>query len=166
MLRPFLIVLFYCLSAITWAGEDSAAVFEQFKMLEGTWQGKSTKGWENRETYRVIAKGSAVLSTSEFMESPEEAMASVIVLDHGELFLTHYCEAGNQPVLRATRIEESGKKVTFEFSGGTNLPTRDTGHMDKVVLFFEDKNHFSSQWSWYANGKQTLFETIRYERTN
>jgi hypothetical protein len=160
-------LLLCVLSTLTWehSGEEAySSAFHRFKMLEGIWHGKSTKGWENTESYRVIAKGSAVLSVSEFTDSPDEAMASVITMDQNNLLLTHYCEAGNQPVLRATRVEENGRKVTFEFSGGTNIPTRDVGHMDRVVVYFEDEDHFSSQWSWYANGKQILFETIRYER--
>jgi hypothetical protein len=158
------LLMFLCCISISVSADDYASVFDRFKKLEGVWHGSSTKGWENSETYRVIGKGSAVLSTSEFVDSPEEGMASVITMDRGDLLLTHYCEAKNQPILRATQIEENGKRITFEFAGGTNIPTRDVGHMDRVVWIFEDDDHFSSQWSWYANGKQTLFETVRYER--
>jgi len=166
MFNKFLVAFCLFLMADVGFGETNyTSIYEAFKKLEGRWHGSSTKGWQNRETFRVIARGSAILSTSEFIDSPEEAMASVIMLDGNTLLLTHYCEAGNQPVLRATSVEQNGKKVTFEFYGGTNLPTRDRGHMDKVVWSFEDPDHFSSQWSWYANGKQTVFETIRYERS-
>jgi hypothetical protein len=40
------------------------AVFERIKKLEGTWQSKSTKGWEERQQFRLIAKGTAVVSQS------------------------------------------------------------------------------------------------------
>lgn len=150
--------------AVQTQGGEQPALFEQIKSLEGTWRGKSTKGWEDTTTFRVIAKGTAVLSTSNFTDSPNEGMATVYIIDSGIVLLTHYCEAGNQPVLEATSIENSGNRITFTFRGGTNLPSRDTGHMDQVILEFVDKGHFTEQWYWYAKGKQTPFEKIMYER--
>ena len=46
--------------------EASRAMFERFKGLSGTWDGKSTRGWEETLKYEVIAGGSTVLETSGF----------------------------------------------------------------------------------------------------
>lgn len=146
------------------SASDAERAFERLKKLQGVWHGSSTKGWTDTDTIRVIARGSAILSTSQFVDEPSEGMATVFVMENGKLLMTHYCEAGNQPVLQAQTIENDGSKITFEFKGGTNLPSRNVGHMDSVTFQFEDENHFSSQWSWYANGQQKLFETIHYER--
>jgi len=140
------------------------ALFERFKKLEGTWQGKSTKGWEDRMVMKVMARGTVIMETSEFVDEPEEGMASMYHLDGDRLLLTHYCEAGNVPVLQVTRIENEGNTITFDFKSGFNMSSRDIGHMDKMVFHWIDEDHFSSQWSWYKEGKQTWFEDIQYVR--
>jgi hypothetical protein len=142
---------------------DAALAFDRLKALDGTWVGRSTKGWTEGVSYRTIAAGSAVVETS-LGAHPGEAMMTTIVLDGSRLLLAHYCVAKNQPRLIATAFEEGGRKITFTFLDGTNLPSRDTGHMDKVVFRFLDDNHFTTQWTWYQNGKEAWMEEIRMER--
>ena len=137
-------------------------IFERFKAMSGTWEEKSSVGWQGRTEVRVIGRGSAVLSTSRFKEEPEEGMADVYYMDGDRLLLTHYCEAGNQPTLVAT--ESTGNRVRFTFDHGTNMASRDTGHMDEVVYVFHDSEHFTSQWSWYKNGKGSLFEEVSSQK--
>lgn len=143
--------------------ELARAGFERFKKLEGKWHGKSTKGWEEAVHFKTIAQGSAVVENS-FDAHPNETMMTMFVLDGDRLMLTHYCVAGNQPRLVATAFEEEGRKITFTFLDATNLPSRDKGHMDKAVFRFVDDSHFTSQWTWYQNGKENWMEEIRLER--
>ena len=141
----------------------SRAAFEQLKNLEGKWKGRSTKGWEESITYKTIAAGSVVVGNS-FDAHPNETMMTMYHLDGERLMLTHYCVAKNQPRLVATSFSDDGKTVTFTFLDGTNLPSRDRGHMDKVIIRFVDNNHVISQWSWYQNGKESWMEEIQLER--
>jgi hypothetical protein len=140
--------------------------WERLKKLEGSWKGYSTKGWQEDLAIRLIAHGSTLLETSRFTSDPEgkEDMATAYLRDGDRLLLTHYCQAGNQPRLVATRFEDNGATVVFSFLDGTNLPSRETGHMDQVVLRFGDDDHFTSRWSWYEAGSEKWFEDIRYER--
>ncbi len=108
---------------------SAADVFERFRSLAGSWEGKSTKGWETTMNARVIAKRSAVVMNS-FEAHPDEEMLTTLVLDGEDLVLVHYCVARNQPRLVATDISKDGLQVTFTFRDGTNLPSRDQGHMD------------------------------------
>lgn len=144
---------------------EAKAAFEQFKQMEGKWFGKSTKGWEEEITYKTIAGGSVVVGTS-FDAHPNETMMTMYHMDQGRLLLTHYCIAQNQPRLEAKRFEENGKKITFEFLDGTNLSSRDQGHMDKLVIRFMDPDHVVSQWTWYQNGNEKWLEEIHLERMN
>ncbi len=144
-------------------GARATAAYERFKALEGMWGGDSTKGWNERITYKVIAGGSAVLESS-FDAHPGEQMVTMIHPDNGRLMLTHYCVARNQPRLVLTGADENSGVYTFEFLDATNLPTRDKGHMDKVVFKFIDADHFSSQWTWYEKGKEAWMEEIRHMR--
>jgi hypothetical protein len=137
--------------------------FARFKQLEGKWVGRSTKGWEEAVSFKTIARGSVVVENS-FDAHPNETMMTMFYLDGDRLLLTHYCVAGSQPRLAATAFEGDGKTITFTFLDATNLKSRDQGHMDKAVFRFADENSFTSQWTWYQNGKESWMEEIKMER--
>lgn len=142
----------------------AAAAFERFKSLEGTWRGKSTKGWEERVIYKTIAAGSCVMETS-FDAHPNEMMVTMVHLDGGRLLLTHYCVAKNQPRLVATDFGADGSTITFTYLDGTGMEKgRDTGHMDKVVFVFKSADEFTSRWTWYQDGSENWLEEIVHAR--
>jgi hypothetical protein len=138
-------------------------VYERFQSLSGEWRGESTKGWTEAVHFQTIAQGSAVMETS-FEAHPNEAMVTMFHPDGDRLLLTHYCVAKNQPRLLLTSATADLSEVVFEFLDGTNLASRDRGHMDKVVFRFSEGGNFSSQWRWYQDGKERWVEDIRYER--
>jgi hypothetical protein len=135
------------------------AAFERFKQLDGVWEGRSTKGWVERTSFKTIAGGSCVMETS-FDAHPSETMVTMFHMDGEQLMLTHYCVAKNQPRMRADQISPDGSQLTFTFFDGGNIPTRDRGHMDKAVFKFESPDRMSSQWTWYQNGKEQWMEEI------
>lgn len=139
------------------------AAFELFKKLEGNWKGRSTKGWEEKSSFKIIAQGSVVVGTS-FDAHPNETMMTMYHMDGDRLMLTHFCVAKNQPRLVATSFADGGKTITFTFLDGANIPTRDRGHMDKAVYRFIDDNRVTAQWTWYQNGKESWMEEIHLER--
>jgi hypothetical protein len=145
--------------------DEARAAFERFEALEGAWLGKSTRGWTEQLSFRVIAGGSVVMQTS-FDAHPGETMATMFYLNSGALDLTHYCVSKTQPHLRATAFEDGGRVVTFTFLDGGNLPSREKGHMDKAVFRFEDHDHVSSRWTWYQGGEERWMEDIRLARKN
>jgi len=135
------------------------AAFARFRALEGTWEGKSTKGWTESLRYEPIAAGSTVLELS-LDAHPGEAMATAFYLDGDRLLLTHYCVAKNQPRLEATAFADGGRTVVFTFKDGANIPTRDRGHMDKAVFTFETDDRVVSRWTWYQDGQERWLEEI------
>lgn len=139
-------------------------VFERFLSLAGEWRGRSTRGWDDRVTFQVIASGSAVVETSMFEAHPGETMMTIYHLDGDRMMLTHYCVAKNQPRLQVSSVEDGGNRVTFSFRDATNLASRDQGHMDRVVFEFQDHDHFSSRWSFYKNGREDWMEEVHYDR--
>lgn len=149
------------------AGESSAAdrAFHNFQRLAGTWAGKSSKGWENEMEAQVIA-GNTVVVMSDFDSHPGEQMLTTVFLDGEDLILTHYCIAGNQPTLVATSFSKDGKEIHFEFRGATNLASRNHGHMDKAVYRFVSEDRFTSNWTWFQDGKEQWLEEIHYHRTD
>jgi hypothetical protein len=162
---PIVLLLFFAVATSAFAETAQERAFAHLKALEGKWKGKSSKGWEETLTYRTIAGGSVVLSTS-FDAHPGEAMATAFVLDRGTLQLTHYCMAKNQPRLVASEVSEDGKRIVFTFRDATGLRSRDQGHMDKAVFELLDANRFTSQWTWYQDGKEQWMEKITCERAD
>ncbi|HMB69314.1 MAG TPA: hypothetical protein VKU85_08375, partial [bacterium] len=137
--------------------------FARFRGLAGTWNGRSTKGWEESTTYRVIAAESVVMGTS-FDAHPGETMITMIHLDGDRLMLTHYCVARNQPRLVATSVDEEKGEVLFEFLDATGISSRDQGHMDMVIWRFDGPDRFTSRWTWFQDGEESWMEEIVHER--
>lgn len=146
--------------------DTAAELFDRFKALEGNWQSSSTAGWDEITSFEVIADGSVVMESTTFKDAPEKKMVTMFYLDAEELVAVHYCEARNQPRLRAVEMNPDDGTVTFEFDGGGNLPTRDHGHMDAAFYRFLDADQFVSRWSWYQEGQQQWFEDIDYRRVD
>ena len=143
--------------------ESARQAFARLAELAGSWRGRSTKGWEDRVEMRLIAGGHVLQSTS-FEAHPGETMLTTYQLDGDRLLLTHFCVAGNTPRLVATAIEEEGRLVELTFLDGANLPSRETGHMDRVVYRIPDRDHMISQWTWYQDGRERWLEEITLER--
>jgi hypothetical protein len=112
---------------------------------------------------RLIAGGHVLQSTS-FEAHPGETMLTTYQLDGDRLLLTHFCVAGNTPRLLATAIEDEGRLVELTFLDGANLPSRETGHMDRVVYRIPDRDRMISQWTWYQDGRERWLEEITLER--
>jgi hypothetical protein len=142
---------------------QALAAFEKLKGFEGRWQCSSPGLGEFKESYRVIAGGS-VLMGNEMEDKPEMAMVTMYHMDGDALMLTHYCVAKNQPRLVATKIADDLSSITFEYRDGTNLASRDVGHMDSVVINFVDADSFNSRWSWYEKGKEAWMEAVTAKR--
>lgn len=155
------LLLFWTATAT--AAVDARSLFERIKSLEGQWRGKSTKGWEDTHTVKIIAAGSVVMVTS-FEAHPGETMATMFHIDGDRLLVTHYCVAKNQPRLVATSYDADAGVATFEYLDGTGLPSRDKGHMDKLVMNFGDSDHYRARWTWYQNGTERWMEDIENSR--
>lgn len=144
--------------------EAALAMFERFKALEGQWRAESTAGWSEITRYEVIARGSVVMSSTEFRDAPDRKMVTMFYVDGDRLVAVHYCEARNQPFLVATELDPAAGTVRFEFDHGGNLPDRDHGHMDSAVYQLPTDDDFSSRWSWFQDGEHTWSEDIHLER--
>jgi len=146
--------------------EEALQVFERLKKQAGEWAGSSTAGWEGTARHTVMARGSVVLVTSKFNDAEHDGMATAMHMDGDRLLLTHYCEAKNQPRLALSRVEDDGRTAIFTFFDGTNMTSRDRGHMDKVIIRFQDDDHYTSQWTWYQGGQERWLEEITHSRVH
>jgi hypothetical protein len=143
---------------------DAPQAYAKLKALAGTWQERSTKGWEGKNSIRVIARGSAVLMTNEFTDAPGEGMATLFYVDGDRLLVTHYCEAGNQPTLVARGASPDGSKILFTLENVTGIDKPNEGRMDALILTFRGADSYSEQWTFSREGKQQWMEEIESRR--
>ena len=141
------------------SAELTRAAYERFKSLDGVWNTKSTKGWGGKISYQTIAGGTCVMQVDPSAH-PGDTMVTMVHPDGDRLLLTHYCMAKNQPRLVATKISPDASQVTFEFLDGTNMASRDKGHMDKVVFIFKGDDEYTDQWTWYQDGQEKWMEEV------
>jgi len=134
--------------------------FEKMKSLAGEWEGKSNDGTSGKVSYTLVSDNSALMER--LAMGGESEMITLYHPDGDRLMLTHYCSLHNQPRMRQTPHQEK-KKIAFDFVDVTNLSAPDAGHMRKLIVTFEDQDHFTQEWTYGEKGKESTV-LIRYER--
>lgn len=141
----------------------SARAWERLKDLQGDWVGRSTKGWTESINFSLIAQDSYLVESS-FDAHPGERMLTIFHAHADGVMLTHYCVARNQPRLRLTGATSDASRLEFTFLDITGVPSRDRGHMDKLVVEFLEDGRVAYQWTWYQQGRESWMERIELTR--
>ncbi len=126
--------------------------FDKLKALAGEWTGKNAEGHPFTVTYEISSGGSILLEKME--SSDEPAMLTIYHMDNGDLRLTHYCSAGNQPRMRAVPLSPDAREISFEFVDATNLKGATGGYINSLTVTLQDDDHITQKWGWFGNGKQ------------
>jgi len=143
------------------AGVDAAGVFEQLKVLQGSWRGHSEGHDKDVEVetpaevvhdFRVSAAGTVVMET--MGPGTDHEMINMYHVDGEDLLLTHYCAGGNQPRMRLDREESTPETLVFDFLGGTNLDPAMDAHIHSARITLIDAKHVESVWTAHQGGKQ------------
>ena len=154
-MKPLRLAIALLLLATATAGLSQTAAqksFDQLKSLSGSWEGKNAQGMPLQVSFRETSGGSALMS--EIHGHGPEDMISMVHLDGpNRLILTHYCGAGNQPRMVASTSAD-GKAITFDFFDGTNIPSPEAGHMQRVVFTLLDANHHTEDWTFKDHDKE------------
>jgi hypothetical protein len=139
------------------AGEKAASSasrrFEALKRLAGDWVeiGKDGKPSDRVMTsFRVTAAGSVIEET--IFPGTDHEMVTMYHLDGPDLVLTHYCDFGNQPRMRA-EPGESAENIVFKLVGASNLKSRSEPHMEQATLAFDGKDNFQAEWVACIDGQ-------------
>lgn len=135
---------------------------ERFKAMKGAWDADIDGDGAPDTTveYRVVGAGSAVVET--LFGGTEHEMVTVYHMDGKDLLCTHYCAAGNQPRLRAVRIEP--KSVAFEMKDITNLSAPTAMHMHAVTFTWSDDGGVRAVWQSLVDGKPGHTADFRMKR--
>ena len=147
---------------------QSAAALARLKSLAGEWQSVGSKGDHAKLTFEVISAGSAVMErfSSDVLPPKSGEMITVYYIDRGELVLTHYCIAKNQPHLRATRYDAQTGELDFDFISGGNMSAGNEGHMHSARMRFIDNNHLATEWQFMEGRSPKFKEVSEFTRVN
>lgn len=135
------------------APSAAQARLQRLKTLAGTWTGKAghagAEPMNATVVWAVTGGGSAVVETV-FPGTPHEMM-TVYTVDGKDLVLTHYCSAGNQPVMKA-KAGGTPDAIAFDFVRGGNMKVTDN-HMHSAVITFVSDDALRTEWTGWEAGK-------------
>lgn len=145
---------------------QATTAFARLKTLAGDWESVGPNGERSHINYQVISAGTAVMErfSSDALPHKSGVMITVYYIDKGQLVLTHYCIAGNQPHLRATRYNGESGELDFDFVDGGNIVSGDEGHMHSARIRFVDDDHFSSEWQFMQARSPKFTELSEFTR--
>ena len=148
----------------TTAAPPNAEAFAQLKTLVGHWEEQKAAGDKSTMDIALTAGGSTLMETFRGVEGGKPVeMITMYYLDGGQVKLTHYCMAGNQPTMRGSYTPET-KTLTFDFENATNLKSANDGHMHHAVYKFIDNDHFQTTWTFQKDQKDSFTEEVIYAR--
>jgi hypothetical protein len=131
--------------------------WEQMKSLVGTWEGHEG----NRPvsvTYTLVSNGTSLMES--LNGAHDMNMITMYAPDGDAVVATHYCAAGNQPRMRAAASgDPRPKSVDFQFVDATNV-TSDETVMRRLVVTFQDANHFQQAWTARTGGKDQTSDFV------
>jgi hypothetical protein len=146
------------------AGDNGTAAFEQLKSLAGHWETGKSNTEKATLDLELTAGGTAVIERAQMTNGGQAVeMVTLYYLDAGQLKMTHYCMAGNQPTMHGNYAPDT-KTLTFEFEGATNLKSPNDGHMHHAVYTFIDNDHFRTTWTFRKDQKDAFTEDVTYVR--
>jgi hypothetical protein len=146
------------------AAPGSAEAFVQLKSLVGHWEEQKASEYKSTLDIELTAGGTTLLEKFRMVEQGKPVeMITMYYLDGGQIKLTHYCMAGNQPTMRGSYAPET-KTLTFDFENATNLKSANDGHMHHAVYKFIDSDHFQTTWTFQKNQKDAFTEDVIYVR--
>jgi hypothetical protein len=103
-------------------------------------------------SYEVVSGGSVVMERHDSGNGAQ--MISMYSAEGNRVVLTHYCSAGNQPMLETPVLTGASKSLDFSFVRATGLKSPEDGHMVGLTVTFEDKDHLTQIWNYSDHGKK------------
>jgi hypothetical protein len=145
----------------------AATVFKQLSALVGEWEGKFDNGRVHRVTYRLSARGHALVEL--WALSPTSESITIYHLDGDKLVADHYCPQGNAPRLELANVADD--KLNFAFRDGTNLNVVGKTHQHSFWLQIKSADEYLRSETYVVNGSNAAQlalakadGTVRYSR--
>jgi len=146
-------------------GIDAARAYARLTTMAGDYDvefpGETTRSkviWEN------VSGGHAVLEKLN-VGTPYE-MVSLYYLDGQDLALTHYCAAGNRPLLRLDRARSTRDELWFDYDAATTgIDPKTDGHIHAAHFQWLDADSVDVTWSFWEGGREQHAKLFQLRRT-
>jgi hypothetical protein len=127
------------------------AAFDKLKALEGTWDASMIKpdGERTKVVYHVTGSGSVVMET--MFAGTDHEMITMYTVDGDSVQATHYCAAGNQPLLRMNAEKSTASDLVFDFVSKTG---KDVPYINGVRIHFGEDGKVQESWGHSKDGMQ------------
>ena len=135
-------------------------LFAPLRALEGRWRGTDPSGAEKVWEYRATSNGSAVREV--MFPGDDHEMTNMYSLDGNSVVMVHYCAMGNQPKMRATRLEDG--RLAFASEGVQDLQEPDGVYMGEMTLELVDDDHVRQHWKAFRGDALDHETTFALER--
>ena len=125
----------------------AADAFAHLKSLAGTWNGHAmtNDGPPTSVNYRLTAGDTAVMETL-FGGTPHE-MLTLYTLNGDDVIATHFCGAGNQPVMKLNKSKSSPDRLVFSFVSVAGEHAKDHPHVHEGLIHFTGSDQMDASWS-------------------
>lgn len=135
------------------------ASWERLKSLVGDWVG-THEGKAARVSYKLVSGGTALQENLE-VDADYSRMLTIYHPDGVSVLMTHYCDMGNQPRMRAAEIREG--RLDFTYLDATNLKSADDNVMSRLVMTFPADGRLVQEWTSKEGGREQIgrFEFTR-----
>ena len=130
--------------------EHDATMLGQISELLGDWEMTDEEGTRHHAaTFAMTAGGSAVREI--MFPGDAQEMTNLYHMDGGDLVITHYCAAGNQPRMVASQAVETddGTVFRFEFESVSNLRESHDHYMGNMTLTILKAGGLRQDWRSY-----------------
>ena len=128
----------------------SNAAFDKMKTLVGDWTATTPMG-TSTINYKMASNGTVLVET--ISGGTDNEMITVYHPEADGVMLTHYCAAGNQPRMRAKKLD--GDKLAFDFVDVTGADAKKGGFMRSLTVSFKDADHVTTVWTNDDGGGKT-----------
>ena len=151
-------VLIAGLAAIASGGDAKSnnPAWEKMKSLVGAWEGRAD-GQPVSVTYTLVSNGTSLMESLNAEHGMN--MVTMYAPDGDAIMATHYCAMGNQPRMRA-KASDDLKSLDFQFVDATNVQDPKGEVMRRLVVTFQDPDHFQQAWTARANGKDQTSDFV------
>ncbi len=148
---------------------DSAGL-QALKALEGSWAGPTFKHqgervWAEQSdavvTYKVTGAGSAVVETL-FPGTPSEMTTVYHDDSHGNLVMTHYCNARNQPKMELVSFENH--QLKFELAADADIDAAHEHHAHELTITLGADGSLQHDWTNHNMGQAADLRNIKLVR--
>jgi hypothetical protein len=147
-----LIAALFVFATVLSAAPGTNPAWEKMKSLAGEWSGTMNHGGQEMPvsvSYTLVSSGTSLM---ERLTTPDGSdMVTMYHPDGSRIMMTHYCSGGNQPRMKAET--SSADAISFDFVDATNLASPKAEHMRKLVVKFQDADHFTQEWTHRKDGK-------------